>query len=144
MSTRVRGQETRIIVSGPRGVEQSIDAVKSFEAEFNIDILSEGYLGEVAERQDEIFIKVTGKMEIHIPSAAYFQFAQSIIDRAQRRTSANQVFNITTSLTFPDGRRVRTVFKNVSFGSIPLNVGARDEYVSTTLEFATADASFIL
>lgn len=143
MATRVRGQETSIVVTGPQGVEQAIDAIKSFEAEFEIDILSEGYLGEVAERQDEIFVKVTGNAEIHLPSAAYFAFAQKVIDRSQRRTSANQVFNITTSLTFPDGRRVRTVFQDVSFGSIPLNIGARDEYVSTKIEFATSRARFL-
>jgi len=143
MATRVRGQETSITVSGPQGVEQSIDAIKSFEAEFQIDILSEGYLGETAERQDEIFVKVTGKAELHIPSADYFKFANKVVSRAQRRDGVQSVFNISTSLQFPDGRRVRVLFQDVSFGSIPLNIGGRDEYVSTTIEFATSKGKFL-
>ncbi len=132
---RIKGQEVVIGISGPQGNIGSIDAVQSFEVDHEIDILSEGYLGEVAERKDEIFMGISGKLEMHIAKVDYLRFMQQVIDKAQRRIPATTVFNITATLSFPDGRRARVNYRDVSFGTIPLNVGGRDEYVSSTLEF---------
>jgi hypothetical protein len=86
---------------------------------------------------------VSGKLELHIAKADYLTFAQQIIDKAQRRIPATTVFNITATLSFPDGRRARAIYRDVAFGSIPLNVGGREEYVSTSLEFAGSSVRFL-
>jgi len=143
MADRIRGQEVIISVTGPQGNVSAIDAVQSFEVEHQIDILSEGYLGEVAERKDEIFTGISGKMEVHIPAAEYLAFAQQVIDKAQRRIPGTTVFNITATLNFPDGRIARCVYRDVAFGSIPLNVGAREDYVTSTIEFACSAVRFL-
>jgi len=140
---RIRGQEVLISVTGPQGNITSIDAVQSFEAEHEIDILSEGYLGEVAERKDEIFMGISGKLELHIAKVEYLAFAQQVIDKAQRRIPATTVFNITATLSFPDGRVVRAIYRDVAFGTIPLSVGGREEYVSTSIEFQGSTVRFL-
>ena len=143
MDKRIKGQESVIGISGPQGNVGSIDAVSSFELEFQIDILSEGFLGEVAERKDEIFMGVSGKLEVQLPRVDYLGFAQQIVDKAQRRLPANTVFNVTSTLTFPDGRIARVLLPDVAFGSIPLNIGARAEYVTSTVEFEGSKVRFL-
>lgn len=143
MTDRIKGNEVVISVSGPNGNEGSLDSIQSFEVEHQIDILSEGYLGETAERQDEIFVKCTGKVELHVSKVEYLSFAQKVIDKAQRRIPGSTVFNITATLLFPDGRRARCIYRDVAFGSVPLNVGGRDEYVSSTIEFAGSSVRFL-
>ena len=140
---RIKGQEVIIAMSGPQGNIGSIDAVQSFEVDHEIDILSEGYLGEVAERKDEIFMGISGKAELHIAKPDYLRLAQQIIDKAQRRIAATTVFNITATLRFPTGQVARVLYPDVSFGTIPLNIGGRDEYVSTTLEFEGSSVRFL-
>jgi len=46
-------------------------------------------------------------------------------------------------LTFPDGRRVRAIYRDVAFGTVPLSVGGREEYVSTSVEFAGSTVRFL-
>lgn len=140
---RLRGEQVVIAVSGPQGTIASLDAIQSFEVEHEIDILSEGYLGEVAERKDEIFMGVSGKIDLHIEKADYLQFAQLVIDKAQRRIPANTVINITATLTFPDGRVARVLYPNVAIGTLPLNMSGRDEYVSTSVDFAGSRVRFL-
>ena len=141
---RLRGEQVILAVSGPQGTIASIDAIQSAEVSHQIDILSEGYLGEVAERKDEIFMGVAGKLELHIETADYLRFLNLVIDKAQRRIPANTVFNITMTLQFPDGRIARVLYPNVAMGGdLPLNVSARDEYVSTGVDFEGSRVRFL-
>lgn len=140
---RIKGQETVISVSGPQGNVGAIEAVQSAEFEHEIDILSEGYLGETAERKDEIFMGISGKLELHLPRRDYLAFVDQVIGRAQRRLPANLVFNITTTLTFPDGTIARVLYRDVAFGTSPLSIGGRSEYVSSTIAFEGSSVRFI-
>lgn len=145
MAQRIKGQEVRVTVTSPIGTEESIGAggVSSFELEFKTEILSEGYLGETTERKDDIFRGVSGRMEIHLERQAYLRFIQRVTDRSQRRTAADARFNVLVSLQFPNGERPRVLLDDVFFGPLPVNVGARDEYVSATVEFECAQGRFL-
>lgn len=130
---RLKGQETRLSFSTPNGPAEGLDVVKSFEAEIQLEILREGYLGETADRRDDIYRGVTGRAELHMDSAKYFTFTQRVQDRAERRTPAAGVFNATSSFNFPDGTRARITFENIFFEGLPIRVPERAGYVAVTV-----------
>lgn len=135
MAQRIKGQEVRVTFVGPNGTETALSDVQSFELEMQLEVLSEGYLGETTERKDDIFRGVHGRMEIHIEAQEYLRFMDSVVQRSQRRTAADAQFNVIATLNFPNGTSPRVLLEDVFFASMPTNVGARDEYVQGTIEF---------
>lgn len=140
---RIKGQETAVTVTGPLGSEDGFKAVQSFEAEFLLNILEEGYLGEVAPRFDEIFMGASGTMDVHLEDPQYLAFVRRVLDRATRRNPGTVQFQIVTSMEFPGGDRVRVVFEDVKFGNLPTRNPGRDEYVSATVEWRCTRASIL-
>jgi len=142
MAQRVKGQETRITFTGPNGTITALDAIQSFEFEIQTEILSEGYLGETSERKDDVFKGVRGRMEVHISSQDYFRFADQVKLRSQRREATNAQFTATCAFSLPNGQRPRAVLTDLFFGPLPVNAGARDEFVQGTVEFECEDVRF--
>lgn len=134
MTIRLKGQETKLGFNSPDG-DEDVGEVKSFEAELDIQILEEGYLGQVANQFDDIFNGVSGSVELHIRNADYFRFTQKVQDRAQRRTSAEGKFSATSTFNFPTGQRVRLTFEDIFFGPLPLRAPSRAEYVTVTISW---------
>ncbi len=141
---RVKGQETMITVSGPNGQVMGLDSISSFEAEIQQEILSEGFLGEVSERKDEIFRGCSGSIEAQISTADYLRFVARVNDRATRRSPATESWQITTTLNLPQGGTARVEFRDVAFGALPLNIGGRDEYVTVGFDFECSGFRIIL
>jgi hypothetical protein len=112
-----------------------LEDVLSFEAELQLEILSEGYLGETGERKDDIYKGVSGTCELHLEAQDYFRFTQRVQDRAERRTAAAGVFNATASFQFPNGQRPRLTFENIFFGGLPIRVPEQSGYVAVTLSW---------
>lgn len=135
MAQRLKGQESKLIISGPAGVEEGLIDVKSFEAEMDLEILEEGLLGETANRFDDIFNGVGGNAEMQIESRLFLDFIGRVQDRAQRRSPASSQFNITAAFALPAGLRVRLVFEDVFFGSIPIRTPSRKEYTTIRVEW---------
>lgn len=133
MAQRIKGQEVTVSMSGPDGVEEGLEVVQSFEAEFMLEILQESYLGETADRFDEIYKGVSGSMEIHMETGKWFDFTLKIQERAQRRNGVDGEFTATATFTFPDDTRRRLVFNNIFFGPMPITAGGRADYVTATL-----------
>ncbi len=135
MAQRVKGQETRLVVSGPDGVEDGLADVKSFEAELDLEILEEHFLGETAARFDDIFNGCSGNMEVQIESRAFLDFIGRVQDRAQRRLPADTKFMCTTAIALPNGTRIRLCFEDLFFGPIPLRTPSRKEYTTMRVEW---------
>ncbi len=133
MAQRIKGQEVTVSMNGPDGVEEGLEVVQSFEAEFMFEILQESYLGETADRFDEIYKGVSGNMEIHMETGKWFDFTLKIQDRAQRRDGTAGEFTATATFAFPDGSRRRLVFNDIFFGPMPITAGSRTDYVTATL-----------
>lgn len=133
--SRVKGQEVDLSFTDPDG-DVSFSEILNFEAELDIELLEEHYLGQTAAEYDEIFNGVTGKIELHMRDASWIQFTEKVQDRAQRRTAASGKFTVTSSFRFPNGQRVRITFEDIHFGRMPLVTGARKEYVRATIEWA--------
>lgn len=134
MAQRIKGQETRIIATGPNGTITGLSDVVSFNYEPLMEILSQGLLGETTERKDDIFKGVRGKMEVQLETQDYLRFIQAVVDRSQRRTPG-VVFNLQTTLNFPNGERPRVLFEDVFFGPQPVDISSREDYVTASLDF---------
>jgi hypothetical protein len=133
MAQRIKGQEVSLSFVGPSGSEDGLADVLNFEAELQMEILREGYLGETVDRRDDIYRGVSGRCELHLESGAYFRFTQRVQDRAERRTPADGQFLAMASFQFPNGERVRLSFENIFFDALPIRAPERAGYVTVTV-----------
>lgn len=137
---RVKGLEVRVTFTSPDGVETGLGNVQSFEYEYMLEVLAEGYLGERSKRRDDIFNGVRGRLEVHISKKGAFEFQNKVKLRAQRRDLANGVFNAVGVFLLPNGERVKQIIQNIFFGAMPVNAASREEYVKLSIEFEAEDA----
>lgn len=143
MAQRIKGSEVTAIVTSPDGREDSIDAIGSLSLTIQIELLSEGYLGESANRRDEIYNGVEGSLELHLERGAYFDLVTKIKNRAARRTAATDRFDLMAIFAFPNGDRRRAIIRDVHFGEIPVESSGRGEYVSSTINFGAEEIEFL-
>lgn len=142
MGTRLKGQETQVAFVSANGTEESVADVKSCDIEFKRDILSEGYLGQTTEQKDDIFKGVGGKVEFHIRKAASLDLIRRMNEKTKKRLPGEQ-FDLVTTLTFPDGEKRRILIPDAKFGSIPISIGSRDDYVAVTFDFEADDGEIL-
>lgn len=135
MAQRIKGQEVTLSFATPDGQAEGLTDIVSFEAELQMEILREGYLGETTDRRDDIFRGVSGRAELHLETQEYLAFTQRVQDRAERRSPAAGVFNATASFQFPNGQRPRITFENIFFDALPVAVSDRGSYVQVTIAF---------
>ena len=144
MAQRIKGQEVVGSFTGPTGDVSGLEDILSLEAELDLEILQEGFLGETADRFDDIFHGVSGQVELHLEKTAYFKFTEQVQDRAQRRTPSGGVFNFTATFQFPNGQRARLTFEDIFFGALPLNVASRKDYVKATVQWKCSSIRRVL
>lgn len=142
MGQRIKGQEVEVTLILDGQPQDSINAVKSASIEFKMDLKEEGFLGETTNRYDDVFNGVKGDITLQYDTPAVFNVISSIINRARRRTPGVKI-NIKMVLSFPSGQRARVVLRDVSFGAIPLDFGARTDYGSIKLDYACSDGQVI-
>lgn len=136
----IKGQETIFTMTSPNGLEETVDKIKDATFTFDMELVTEQYLGQVADEFDDIFRGVSVELTFNVRSPKVYDLVQAIVDRAQRRTAASTQFSVGTRLTFPNGERRRLVFPNLKFAEIPTNIGARDEYAEA--KFSMKGSSF--
>jgi hypothetical protein len=139
---RLKGQETVAVFVSSDGTEDSIADVKSLDIQFDRDILSEGYLGQTTEQKDDIFKGISGKIEFHVSKASVLDVVQRINQKTKRRLPG-ELFQIVTTLSFPDGNRRRIIVPDAKFGAIPLSSPSREDFVTLTFDFAADDATIL-
>jgi hypothetical protein len=121
-----------IVVNGE--VQAQLTEVKSSEFMVNFKTLEAGYLGEKANRYDEIYDGYSGKIDLDNSSPAIFDFIESVKARAQRQEPGT-VINIKTTLNFPTGEKKRIVMQDAFFDAMGIGFGSRDAYGTTSLNF---------
>lgn len=137
---RLKGQEVEIrVVSGSQVVSE-ISSIASFNDNTNFEIKSDGFLGEVVNRHDEVLNDYTGDFEFQVSDAKYWEFIKLIEDRATRKQPA-LVFNIVRTDFFANGSSAIVTYTNVSWGGIPQSIGSRVDFVKVKASFATGDRS---
>lgn len=141
-SYRLRGQEVSVQVVKDGALLADITDVRSFSVEFQIEVMSEGYVGEFTDRRDDIFKGITGEIEFHIENGGPFDLVNSIVQRAQRRTPGTQ-FNVQSTIRLANGQRKRLVINDLYFGAVPFDVSSRSDYVTYKLSFEAGEGKFI-
>lgn len=140
MDLPIKGQETLFTLTSPGGLEETVDKIKDASFTFDMELITEQYLGQVADEFDDIFRGVSVEITMNIRSPKVFDLVQRIVDRAQRRSAANEQFSVCSRLNFPNGERRRMLFPDLKFAEIPANIGARDEYAEA--KFSMKGSSF--
>ena len=135
---RIKGKEVEVRIE--RGGEEltSITDVRSFEMAAQLEILSEGYLGETTDRKDEIYRGYRGSMELNFENGEILDLMRTVVDRARRREAGLQV-NIRATLNFPSGENKIILLMDCFFGEIPLSFGSRGDYGTVSLTFEGSD-----
>lgn len=142
MAQRIKGQEVQVLLVQNGVPLDSITAIRDFEFNYQLEIKSEGYLGETANRKDTVYNGIAGKMSMHFESKSVFTLFQSIVDTARRRTPGTKI-NIKATLAFPNGDRVRVIIPDAQFGEIPVSFGGRTEYGMASLTYEAVEAQTI-
>jgi hypothetical protein len=142
--TRILGQDVQIRLSRGGNPLTTITAIKSFNFETRTRILTEGYLGEVAQRQDSIFDEVGGTFMVHPESTDLLVFQKFLVDRAIRRQASDEQVVITFRISFPNGQVARIVVPSPEFDPVNFNSSARDAYVDTTFTYKSDQYSLFV
>ena len=130
---RVRGQESIVTILKDGQLQARIDSIKDAEVTFDLEIQGEGFLGETADRFDAIFKGMTVKISGQMTNGQLFDLAEAVILRAQRAGGVSRV-DMAVTLVFPGGDLVTIAIPDLQFGSIPIAVGCREEFVTFALE----------
>lgn len=137
-SQRIKGQEISILIVRDSVLENELTDIMNFNAEFTMEQIAQGYLGEKTERHDDIYKGTKGDFEMHTHSQDWLTFAVAIKNRAQRNTP-DAIFNISAVMSYPNGQTPTVLFPDVKFGPIPITVGARGEYKKIKIDFVCDD-----
>ena len=137
---RIKGQEVVVsILRNGATVGQLTQAVKDLNIEFEMDLLQQGYIGQTADQMDDVYKAAGGDISLHTGDPATFDFITFLVDRAAKRVPMQQV-NIKATFNFPNGSRRLVTMTDVFFGSLPIGVGGRTEYVEQKLTFKCSSA----
>lgn len=136
--SRIKGQEVELLLVENNVPLTSIADVRSFEMAAQLEILSEGYLGETTDRRDSIYKGYRGRMEVHFENRSVLDLMRRLVDKARKRSAGARI-NAKVTLAFPGGDRVRLLLKDLEFGEVPLSFGSRSDYGTISLDFEGAD-----
>src|SRR5262252_7137116 len=98
---RIKGQEATIIITRGGVTEDTLTDIHNFNAEFQGEIKTQGYLGEKTNRNDDVYNGVKLDFEMHSHSQDWLAFMMAIHDR-MKRNNPTLVINITADLLYPD------------------------------------------
>lgn len=132
---RVMGKSVTVRFTRDKVLLQSVTAIKNFTFETRQRIITEGYLGESAQRQDEIFDEVGGSFGVHPEGTEILSLQQMIADRSRRRIANDEQVSCTFRIQFPNAAIARITIPDMKFDPIPFNVSARDAYVDMAFTF---------
>lgn len=138
MKQGIKGQDTVLQIIKGGKVESSLTSVKDFSIQFDIDVLSNGYIGETTERKDEIFKGVSGKVTLDWTDPGVVTFQDNLVKRARRELPYFSV-NILTTITDSSGSTKRIIIPDAFFENPDANMGGRDNYMETTLTFQASE-----
>lgn len=137
MSERLKGQESlvRLIKSG--SVVEELTDIQSAEFDFDLTLLSEGYLNERSDRKDDIFNGCSGSISMHIESRLYLNFISDIVTRAQRKVTMFKV-DLITVLQFTDAESAKILFPDIRFGNFKQQISGRAGYTGLSLDWGSS------
>lgn len=137
----LKGQEVRIdVISALMGVEPGVaGTVKSFDFQYDIEGLSEGFLGGLTEKKDNIFTGVSGNLEALSRTADVLNLADRIKLAAQNRLPGES-FQLVSTYNFELGGVRRVVIADAKISNFSIGASSRKDYVTFKFDYAADDA----
>ena len=133
IAQRVKGQEVTINIVVNGELQNTLVDILDFNMEILLETKAQGYLGETTNRHDDVYNGVKFDLELHLHTGDWFDFQYSIVQRA-RRVNPDTVFNIVSTIVFPNGEERSITVQDAKFGAQPLSISSRGEYVKVKLE----------
>lgn len=135
---RLKGQEVQVLFVRAGALEDTLTDTQDFEFELDIELKSNGFLGEKSNRYDEIFNGVKFNGTLHTHTQDWIPFTVAVVQRAKRQTP-DVVFNITTVLSYPNGQTPNVLLPDVHFGAVPGSIRSRGDYMTLKIQGACDD-----
>lgn len=133
---RVLGQQVSPVLVFPDRTIVEFGPIMSMSLNFVSEMPKQGYLGERADRYDEIYKGIEGKLDAHLDNPKYFDFVAQILLRQQRLKVF--VINLQAPIQFSNGATRRALVPDISVNLGNLDVGGRAEYVKHSLDFGAS------
>jgi hypothetical protein len=128
---RLLGNEVTLRLVSNGSLLSEITAIKDVTWKVGIKLISEGYLGENANRHREIFEECSGAFAIVPENEAPFTLQQSIYKRALQAGANDVQINLGVRLAFPSGVIFRVTFPDVHFETVgDFNQSGRDTFAA--------------
>jgi len=137
----IKGQETRVdIISALMGVEPGLSGtVTSADFQDDIEGLSEGFLGGLTEKKDNIFTGVSGNIEALARSADVMGMKDRIKLAAQNRLPGEK-FDLVLTFTFELGGTRRILISDAKISNFAITNASRKDYVKFKFDYAADDS----
>ena len=131
---RLRGQDVSLKAIAGGQLVTAINSVATFNDSVMFEIKEDGFLGEVANRYDEVLSGYSGDVEMQVNTAKWLNYVQQIEQRASRQQPA-LVFNMVRTDFFANGDSAVITYNDVHFGPLPTTFGGRADFAKVKLEF---------
>lgn len=133
MSLRIKGQEVQVLLTRAGVLEDSLTDILNFNVEFVSETKEQGYVGQKNDQTDDVFKNVKFDLEFHSHTPQWLIFLKAVHNR-QKRITPNLIINISAVLFYPSGETPTITLPDCKFGPLPLNIGARADYVKKKLQ----------
>ena len=142
---RIKGQEVEVtILQDGQLVLNNTAAIESNSMEAQLEILSEGFLGETTNRKDNIFNGWSGEVSMQFSGPQVFTMVNGFIDQATRRVITGVGVNIKHVYKFSNGRRAIVTFPDVAVGAVKIDTGGRSDYVKVSFPYEVGNNTITL
>lgn len=135
---RVLGLQVSTVLVFPDRTVTEFGPILSADFNFVAEMPKQHYLGERAQRYDEVYQGVEGKLDAHLDNPKWFDFAFQVQQRQQRLVFFK--INLNGRFQFSDGQVRRLVIPDISIGTIPLGASSATDYVKTGIDFGASYA----
>lgn len=138
---RVKGQNVTITLY-QGGAALASFPIKDASFTLKLSTSKEGYLGETADRRDQVFDGIEGELTLHYEDESIFLLADAIIQKAQN-LAVGPDFSVKAQLNMPNGATPSIQANDCSFGDIPFEFSGRTEFASVKLTFESSSVSLL-
>lgn len=134
----LKGQDTEVtyLVDGTQ--QDMLRLGKDFSANFDLEKITEHYLGRTTADFDAVFNGCSGDATFHLSSPRVFTFVNAVVAKARAR-EPGAIINVRSTFNFPMGGRARIVFRDVQFGAIPFSVPGRVERATIKVSWSCSE-----
>jgi hypothetical protein len=137
-AAHLQGQDVSISVKVGGKVVAALAAVQNFEMTINVAAQELMFLGERGPRVDMVYNGVTFGFEVRHRSSGFHTFADYVKRVAQHRLT-NVQFSLNGTILYPTGEKVKFTIQDAGFDTLPFNVGAQNDFVSSRISGKAQD-----